>query len=53
MARTISIYYHFDLNLTPVTLTFNPDKLNISPYAWIKDINCKHNKHFKRVKDGY
>ena len=31
MARTSSIYDHFDLNLTTVTLTFNlPEKKNVS-----------------------
>ena len=30
MARTSSIYDHFDLYLTPVTLTFNLPKKNVS-----------------------
>ena len=30
MARTISIYDHFDLYLTPVTLTFNLPEKNVS-----------------------
>ena len=30
MARTSSIYDHFDLYLTPVTLTFNLPEKNVS-----------------------
>ena len=41
MARTSSIYDHFDLYLTPVTLTFNlPENMFQMALFLLKDNNC-------------
>ena len=42
MARTHSIYDHFDLYLTPVTLTFNlPKKIFQMALLLLEDNNCE------------
>ena len=41
MARTSSIYDHFDLYLTPMTLTFNlPEKMFQMALFLFDDYNC-------------
>ena len=41
MARTSSIYDHFDIYLTPVTLTFNlPEKMFQMALLHLKGNNC-------------
>ena len=48
MARTSSIYYHFDLYLTPMTLTFNLREKNVSNgTSTLQDNNCA--KFFKSM----
>ena len=41
MARTNSVSDHFDLYLTPVTLTFNlPEKMFQTAFLFLEDNNC-------------
>ena len=40
MAWTSSIYYHFDFDLTPVTLTFNVPEKMFQMALLLEDNNC-------------
>ena len=54
MARTSSLYDHFDLYLTPMTLTFNlPEQMFQMALLFLEGNNCKIILKFMHKCTGY